>query len=138
MGLLDAIISDIIDRRGNKKKEWGYNAIYNSGHPELIGSRLVVIWAYENELAIRKKALIWGKGELLFKIPYDKVVSASGDGTYYPDDTTLTTRRLTVTVSGEDTNGNKYDIPITFDIGLPWKSIPKIIGLINRHRGVKI
>jgi hypothetical protein len=138
MGLLDAVIADVVDSRGNKKKEWAYNARYLSGHPDLIGSRFVVIWVNEDELSIHKKALIYGKGDMLFTIPYSKVVNAEGDGTSYTSDTTFTARRLTVTVSGEDANGDRYDVPIAFDIGLPWKSIPKIIGLINRHKGVKI
>jgi hypothetical protein len=138
MGLLDAIISDVVDSRGNKKKEWAYNARYLAGHPEFIGNRTVVIWVNEDELAIHKKALVYGKGDLLFKIPYSKVVSVEGDGSTYTNDNTFTARRLTVTVSGEDAKGKKCDVPIAFDIGMPWKSIPKIIGLINKGQGVKI
>lgn len=138
MGLLDALINDVVDSRGNKKKEWAYNARYISGHPDLIGSRFVVIWVNEDELSIRKKALIYGKGDMLFTIPYSKVVNAEGDGTLYTSDNAFTARRLTITVSGEDKNENRYDVPIAFDIGMPSKSIPKIIGLINKHKGVKI
>jgi hypothetical protein len=139
VGLLDAVVAGAVHSKGDKKGEWGFKATYISGHPEIIGQRAVVIWVYrEDGMVIRKVPLVYGKGDMLFKIPYNKVVSISGDGTLYPDDTTFTTRRLTVTVSGEDKNGEKYDVPIAFNIAQPWISIPKIIGLTNRSRGIKI
>jgi len=139
MGILDAAIAGAIHKKGDSKGEWGFKATYIAGHPEIVGQKAVVIWVYRDDgLVIRKVPLVYGKGDMLFKIPYNKIVSIHGDGTLYPDDTTFTMRKLIITVSGEDMNGGKCEVPISFNIAQPWISIPKIIGLTNKSHGIKI
>lgn len=139
MNLFEAIISDLYSSYARKKQKYVYNATYISGYPGVNGGNLsVIIRLHPNEMAVHKIPLVHGDGELLFNIPYNKVVALSGDGAIYPSDDLYTYRSLSITVSGEDQNGKQYDIPIQFSIRQPWQSIPKLIELINNSKQIKI
>jgi hypothetical protein len=140
MDLVSAVLHDRLVNKMNKKQEWICEATYISGHPDMgSGNRLVVIKLNMVEMAVHKKGFWKGLGDLAFKIPINKIISVSGDGTYYPfSDDQFTQRPLTVTVLAEDNNGNQYNLPIKFNVKLPWMIIPKLTYVVSQSKGIKI
>ncbi len=140
MDMLSAVIHDWRVNKMNKKKEWIVGATYISGHPSVgSGNLLVVLRLTMDGLTVHKRGAWKGLGEILFVIPANKIVSISGDGTYYSfTDDNFTQRQMIVTALAEDDNGNQYNVPIKFDTYWPWMIIPKVTFVMNQARGIRI
>jgi hypothetical protein len=107
MGIFRDIVDELGVFYGPNHYPWGF-ATYNKGHPSLVETNIRgYVILYKNGLAFHRDVNFGPlrKENKLFEIPYQKIISFGGQGTY-----------LEVIAQGQDERDNKIDVPILFTI----------------------